>query len=223
MKLNPSISVAPETISATAAQVSQGMKDIQFMIDPASLTEEQQLVIQKMQEAGAEGIKVFQNADGTITVYADNNPAATTVNTLIEDINQRSATLKVYVQYIDNGQSGSSSTSDAGNRATGGFIHGYGGGDRIHAMVEAGEFILRKEAVRKLGLNSAFALNNLNIPKSQRSVDRVSIPSFSSGGYVGSSNTININLPGSKAIQVSGSRESAMALANLLTRVGRAA
>jgi len=106
--------------------------------------------------------------------------------------------------------------------ATGGYLSGYGGGDRIHALLEAGEFILRKEAVRKLGLSNVFALNNLNIPKPSRSVDKMSIPSFSSGGYVGGSNIININVPGSKSIQVSGSRESAMALANLLTRVGRA-
>jgi hypothetical protein len=116
----------------------------------------------------------------------------------------------------------SSSTPVTEEKATGGFIPGYGGGDRVHALLEQGEFILRKEAVRKLGLNNVFSLNNLNIPKPARSVDKMSIPSFSGGGYVGSSNTININVPGSKSIQVSGSRESAMALANLLTRVGRA-
>lgn len=126
----------------------------------------------------------------------------------------------VYTNYI--GQDNTASTP-AINSATGGFIRGYGGGDRIHAMLEQGEFVLRKEAVRKLGLNNVWNLNNLNIPRSTPSVDRLSIPSFSGGGYVGSSNTINIHVPGNKPIQVSGSREQATALVNLLTRVGRAA
>ena len=133
---------------------------------------------------------------------------------------QLSTTVTKYVDIIYRSSGSDGATVKA---ATGGYLSGYGGGDRIHALLEAGEFILRKEAVRKLGLNNVFALNNLNIPKPSRSVDNMSIPSFSGGGYVGSSNTININVPGSKSIQVSGSRESAMALANLLTRVGRAA
>jgi len=218
MTLKPSMSISPETISATVAQVNQGLSDVRFMVDPATLSEEQQKIIQSLQKAGATGLQVFKETDGKITIYADNNPALETTNALINEINQRSATLKVFVQYIDNGRSGSSTTI---NRRWGGLIDGYGGGDRVHALLEPGEFVLRKEAVRKLGLSNVFDLNNLDIPKPSRSVDRVSIPSFSSGGYVGSSSVINIHVPNGKNIQVTGSRESATALANLLTRVSR--
>ena len=136
-------------------------------------------------------------------------------------VSQLSQTVTKYVDVFYR-TAGSGEATAPVTAATGGYLSGYGGGDRIHALLEAGEFILRKEAVRKLGLSNVFALNNLNIPKPSRSVDKMSIPSFSSGGYVGGSNIININVPGGKSIQVSGSRESAMALANLLTRVGRA-
>lgn len=137
-------------------------------------------------------------------------------------LRQQQAAQPVVVPVVFSGITDPTTTQPTENKATGGLIRGYGGGDRIHALLEQGEFVLRKEAVRKLGLNKVFALNNLNIPKPARSVDKMSIPSFSGGGYMGSSNVININVPGSKSIQVSGSRESAMALANLLTRVGRA-
>jgi hypothetical protein len=45
--------------------------------------------------------------------------------------------------------------------ATGGILGGWGGGDRVPAMLEAGEGILRKEAVSGIG-NSAFNAINTN-------------------------------------------------------------
>ena len=57
--------------------------------------------------------------------------------------------------------------------ATGGKLPGYGGGDRIHALLEAGEFIVRKEAVSKYGAGALHAINNLRLPK------------FQNGGMVG--------------------------------------
>ena len=43
--------------------------------------------------------------------------------------------------------------------ATGGKLSGYGGGDRINALLEAGEFVIRKEAVRRYGAGLFQALN----------------------------------------------------------------
>lgn len=53
---------------------------------------------------------------------------------------------------------------------TGGFtprsgkLPGFGGGDKIRALLEAGEFIVRKEAVQKLGLPFMHAVNNGQAP-----------------------------------------------------------
>ena len=49
--------------------------------------------------------------------------------------------------------------------ARGGKLAGYGGGDRISALLEAGEFVVRKEAVRKFGAGFFHALNNLRLPE----------------------------------------------------------
>ena len=48
--------------------------------------------------------------------------------------------------------------------ARGGRLPGYGGGDRISALLEAGEFVVRKEAVAKYGQGVFAALNNLQLP-----------------------------------------------------------
>jgi len=44
-------------------------------------------------------------------------------------------------------------------RQEGGAVPGYGGGDRIPGLLEPGEFVIRKEAVRSLGTNMLNALN----------------------------------------------------------------
>ena len=52
-------------------------------------------------------------------------------------------------------------------------LSGYGGGDRRPAMLEDGEGIIRKEAVRMVGIDFINSLNNLRLPK------------FSLGGIMG--------------------------------------
>ena len=47
--------------------------------------------------------------------------------------------------------------------ANGGGLPGYGGGDRIRALLEAGEFVVRKEAVRKYGAALFHALNSMRL------------------------------------------------------------
>ena len=64
-------------------------------------------------------------------------------------------------------------TSKASGLATGGHIPGYGGGDRVPAMLEQGEFVVRKEAVKALGKEY---LHNV--------VNQAHAKKFASGGYV---------------------------------------
>ena len=94
--------------------------------------------------------------------------------------------------------------------ATGGFIKrygalgGYGGGDRIKALLEAGEFVVRKEAVRHYGKDLISALNSLSLPKSKllsgislnipsmsKIINKHSIARLSTGGYIAPSDSTN--------------------------------
>lgn len=82
---------------------------------------------------------------------------------------------------------------------TGGFakrtgsLGGYGGGDKVKALLEAGEYIIKKETVKKFGLD---AMNKIN---------QGMIPKYQTGGLVGSTpasdnfnpttgRTVNLNL-----------------------------
>lgn len=60
--------------------------------------------------------------------------------------------------------------------AGGGKLSGYGGGDRIPALLEAGEYIIRKEAVSRFGAGVFHALNSLRLPE---------LPGFAVGGLAG--------------------------------------
>lgn len=154
--------------------------------------------------------------DASVSIDVDDSKAKSKVSALISDINSRSATINVNVVY-----------SESGNKPkgyhSGGLLAGYGGGDRIHALLEPGEFVFRKEAVRAIGLGQLMKMNrvgqNIAIQRNS-SINQLNIPKFASGGMVGGS-PITINVPGSRPIQMVGSRESAMALANLLTRTSR--
>jgi hypothetical protein len=45
----------------------------------------------------------------------------------------------------------------------GGKLKGYGGGDKVRALLEPGEYVVRKEAVKKYGENVFSALNNMRV------------------------------------------------------------
>ena len=52
----------------------------------------------------------------------------------------------------------------AARLATGGKLAGFGGGDRIPALLEAGEYVIRKEAVARFGAGLFDRLNSLRLP-----------------------------------------------------------
>ena len=88
----------------------------------------------------------------------------------------------------------------------GGWLPGYGGGDQIPALYEAGEFIVRKEAVARYGTGLFSALNSLRLP---------AIPRFAAGGMVGGSGdsmTINLSFGGGSSVPVTSTRDNAILL-----------
>lgn len=104
--------------------------------------------------------------------------------------------------------------------ARGGRLAGYGGGDRISALLEAGEFVIRKEAVAKFGSGMFAALNSLRMP---------AIPRFAVGGMVGGSSasgdtvTVNMNFGPGRTVPVTASRVGARQLLSELERMQRLA
>jgi len=70
--------------------------------------------------------------------------------------------------------------------ARGGRIPGFGGGDRIRALLEPGEFVIRKEAVRRYGAGLFELLNSLRLalPRIPAPAVPRHVPAFQAGGLV---------------------------------------
>ena len=73
----------------------------------------------------------------------------------------KARTVKIYTQTIEKRALGG---PIGAFRTMVGRLPGYGGGDRISALLEQGEFVVRKEAVRKFGAPLFEALNSLRLP-----------------------------------------------------------
>jgi hypothetical protein len=50
--------------------------------------------------------------------------------------------------------------SEANKLQAGGFIPGFGGGDRVPALLERGEFVMNKDAVQNIGVSNLMAQNS---------------------------------------------------------------
>lgn len=100
--------------------------------------------------------------------------------------------------------------------ARGGRLPGYGGGDRIPALLEAGEYVIRKEAVSRFGAGLFNALNNLRLPE---------IPRMAMGGAVGGSpaeiHALDISLGGSYAGRLTGAPVDVRAITKAFQRAER--
>jgi hypothetical protein len=76
----------------------------------------------------------------------------------------------------------------------GGGLPGYGGGDRIPALLEAGEHVIKKESVKKMGRAAAEAFNRGDI---EGLLSRLPVQKFNEGGAVEPAKpvgTTNVNL-----------------------------
>lgn len=76
----------------------------------------------------------------------------------------------------------------------GGKLPGYGGGDKVSAMLEPGEFVVRKESVRHFGADFFETLNNLKLPDLSSLLPALPKPSLAAAGPASPTRTVNINL-----------------------------
>jgi tape measure domain-containing protein len=108
----------------------------------------------------------------------------------------------------------------------GGHLPGYGGGDRIHLLAEAGEFVVRKEAVRYWGMEKLAALNAMRLPRF--AAGGLVMPAAASAGAPsaatpgGDEMTVRIDI-GGRMHRVRTSRETARSLVDSLRELSRAA
>ena len=141
--------------------------------------------------------------------------------------------MKIYVEKVEKNRFGGliGAYHDGGQVsrfARGGKLPGYGGGDKVRALLEPGEFVMRKEAVARYGVPfmqalNAMRLNDLSTIKARVGglIDQANTAReqrFQQGGLAtagGSSETINLNLTlpgGSPAFPMTITKEHARQL-----------
>jgi nitrate reductase NapAB chaperone NapD len=205
---------------------SQEQPELQIRVAPEAYARigEIQAELQQLQNSGATNIEVtVDEKTGKLIVTADTSQADASVNEVIQRINASTAVLNVRVRYNDPGFTPRNTSVNVAKRRWGGPIPGYGGGDKVHAMLERGEFVLRKEAASAIGLQRLMEMNKKGrLPRTPRVRDSITVPHMASGGPVLGS-PIVINLPGGNSVRgLSGSRDAAAQLAKLLVQTGRA-
>jgi hypothetical protein len=217
----------------TTRRMQEWLKEpdpIRLQFKPENAVEAQRLIgeiqsdLQRLKDAGATNIVVtFDEKTGKLVVTADTSQADASVNEVIQKINASTAVLKVQVKYNDPGFTPRNTSVNVARRRWGGPISGYGGGDKVRALLEPGEFVLRKEAVKAIGLGKLLEMNrHRRIPRAPRVRDSIAVPRMAAGGPVLGS-PIVINLPGGNSVRgLSGSRDAAAQLAKLLVQTGRA-
>lgn len=123
-------------------------------------------------------IKAFTTKDTRIQIQAEISDAQTAIGQIKEEI----AALKdktITVTVVERTVAARREGGPIGLQR-GGALPGYGGGDRVPALLEDGEFVLRKEAVRKYGLGLIWKMNRMRL-------DLGRLPRFAIGGLVGAS------------------------------------
>ena len=78
------------------------------------------------------------------------------------DAATKARTVTVYTNVVEKRALGG--LIGAARLAAGGKLAGFGGGDRIPALLEAGEYVIRKEAVARFGAGLFDRLNSLRLP-----------------------------------------------------------
>ncbi len=149
------------------------------------------------------------------------------IQAALDALHDKTITVTVVQQTVEAHSVGGIVGAGIRHFSTGGALPGYGGGDRVHALLEDGEFVMRKEAVRRYGLSAMMAINGMRAP----------LPAFAVGGLVGIPNTtasnnsssretldINLRLPSlQEPVRLQADRSQAHLLVQALNDLSRAA
>lgn len=143
----------------------------------------------------ADNFTVAWNGAYTSFERAGKDAAAAVSKAIDQAAKDRTAT--IYVRHVEQrALGGLIGAAGAAMRqlASGGKLPGYGGGDKVSAMLEPGEFVVRKESVRHFGADFFETLNNLKLPDLSSLLPALPKPSLAAAGPASPTRTVNINL-----------------------------
>ena len=166
-----------------------------------------------MEELGKVSSKIDELNKQKIDITAEIKVDSSAVDAKLAELNGKTTTSThiIYEQTVQQSASGGPvAFAQGGWNRLRGKLSGYGGGDRIRALLEAGEFVIRKEAVSKYGAGLFSALNAMKLNVADLVANAMpSIPRFAAGGPVAPSNygTLRLEAGGVELpVQVAGPR-----------------
>lgn len=120
--------------------------------------------------------KVTVPPETKVLLLGDASQAMGEIDGLITRINEIPLEKTVIVNYVEKQAEAKANGGPVGF-ARGGFLPGWGSKDDVPAMLQRGEFVLRKEAVQRYGLGLIQSMNQMRIRPG-------TIPGFAYGGLV---------------------------------------
>jgi hypothetical protein len=123
----------------------------------------------------AESQGLIERSQSAFKIDADDSPARSTLRDIVDDINSSSATLDIFGNFIpDPDMPGDGSPTPPGPPGPtpfqhGGYIPG-GRGQMVAIRAHAGEFVMKPEAVDRLGVGFLASLNDGAVPSANNSV-----------------------------------------------------
>ena len=171
---NKSVKIAAETVRKFKDQIA--------LIDAKPVDELKDATDDAKGAVGGYTKEITKVGDTWTDVWVETEKeASSSINNImsqLEDMQNRDWTTEVPIVSVEKHAAGGTVGYQSGGK-----LPGYGGGDKIHALLEAGEFVVRKEAVSHFGAGKMEAINSMQLPK------------FQTGGPVGAGgDTVNINL-----------------------------
>jgi tape measure domain-containing protein len=202
-------------LAQQAGNIAYGLKDTNQAIDLVTkAAESEKSTIQAQIDAAEENMKAAQDAaqiiEQKMTEIRESVEANPIIVKFAVDSTQLDAVMGRLGQMQRKGYDVNAETlfQDVSAYATGGRLGGYGGGDSIFSLLEPGEWVIRKEAVRHYGDEMFAALNSLSLPSGGFSLAR-----YAEGGSVGPADTVNLNLNmGGNSYHTTTDRDTAEAL-----------
>jgi len=173
-----------EAAQKTADQYNQTAENIKAGMDKIDESREKKIGITlddaTMQTAQAAINEFTKPGEKPIAIFPEPSSISGTKQAIAELV--RPETKTVYVETVEKKANGGQV-----GLARGGRLPGFGGGDRISALLEAGEYVINKFAVRKYGSGLFHALNQMSLP----SLGQIRMPqapevprvAYQSGGF----------------------------------------
>jgi len=120
-----------------------------------------------MEELGKVSTEIDRLNQQKIDITAEIRVDSSAIDAKLRELNSTvtHSTHVIHVQTVQESASGGPvpAFAEGGWNRLRGKLSGYGGGDRIRALLEAGEFVIRKEAVSKYGAGLFHALNTMRL------------------------------------------------------------